>query len=147
MAYFIFTKDSDNIISSIYRIAENESDLNNINIEKTVYKIIEDTDSNFELVKLGKKFPEKYENNSITYISNEFNFSLESLKNYIEEYKKNILQFLNNNKNHLLFNRWNNYYNQLNTLNLNNITYPLNISLEQYFKDQNLTYLNPLQIP
>jgi hypothetical protein len=147
MAYFIFTKDSDNIVNSIYRIAENELDLNNINIEKTIYKIIEDTDSNFELVKLGKKFPEKYENNSITYISNEFNFNLESLKNYIEEYKKNILEFLNNNKNHVLFNRWNNYYNQLNTLNLNNITYPLNISLEQYFKDQNLTYLNPLQIP
>jgi hypothetical protein len=147
MAYFIFTKDSDNIVNSIYRIAENELDLNNINIEKTIYKIIEDTDSNFELVKLGKKFPEKYENNSITYISNEFNFNLESLKNYIEEYKKNILQFLNNNKNHVLFNRWNEYYNQLNTLNLNNITYPLNVSLEQYFKDQNLTYLNPLQIP
>lgn len=147
MAYFIFTKDSDNIVNSIYRIAENELDLNNINIEKTIYKIIEDTDSIFELVKLGKKFPEKYENNSITYISNEFNFNLESLKKYIEEYKKNILEFLNNNKNHVLFNRWNDYYNQLNTLNLNSITYPLNISLEQYFKDQNLTYLNPLQIP
>lgn len=147
MAYFIFTKDSDNIVNSIYRIAENELDLNNINIEKTIYKIVEDTNSNFELVKLGKKFPEKYENNSITYISNEFNFNLKSLKNYIEEYKKNILQFLNNNKNHVLFNRWNDYYNQLNTLNLDSITYPLNISLEQYFKDQNLTYLNPLQIP
>jgi hypothetical protein len=147
MAYFIFTKDLDNITGSIYRIAENESDLNNMNIEKNVYKIIEDTDSNFELVKLGKKFPEKYVNNSITYISNEFKFNLENLKNYIEEYKKNIFQFLNNNRNHVLFNRWNDYYNQLNTLNLENITYPLNVSLEQYFKDQNLTSLNPLQIP
>ena len=63
---------------------------------------------------------------------------------YIRKMRK---EFLKNNKNHQLFNRWNNYYTQLNNLDLNSIEYPLNKSLEQYFKDQNLPSLNPLQIP
>jgi hypothetical protein len=36
---------------------------------------------------------------------------------------------------------------QLNNLNLDSITYPLNKSLEQYFSDLGQTSLNPLQIP
>jgi hypothetical protein len=55
--------------------------------------------------------------------------------------------FTNNNPNHSLLNRWNDYYNQVNSLNLDSITYPLNKSLEQYFKDQNQISLNTLQLP
>jgi hypothetical protein len=36
---------------------------------------------------------------------------------------------------------------QLNNLNLDSITYPLNKSLEQYFNDLGQPSLNPLQIP
>ena len=69
------------------------------------------------------------------------------VNDYILNYKNIINQFLKNNQNHQLFNRWNDYYNQLNALNANSIQYPLNTSLEQYFKDQNQTSLNPLQLP
>ena len=71
----------------------------------------------------------------------------EYLNDYILNCKSKINQFLKNNQNHPLFNRWNDYYNQLDSLNLDSIQYPLNTSLEQYFKDQNLTSLNPLQLP
>jgi len=158
MSYFIFSKNSENLEGSIYKIAENEFDLNNLNIIKSDYKIIEDSQINFDAVKYGTKNIIKY-NNTITYedISTVFADSKkegvvvksgkESLNEYISSYKIYIKQFTDNNANHPLYSRWNNYYSQLNTLNLNSIQYPLNMSLEQYFKDQNQTSLNPLQLP
>jgi len=148
MSYFIFLPNLDNINGTLYCIAENESDLNNLNISQSQYKIIEDTQFNFDSVKYRNKCIVKYNNNTIIYedqtvlIRNKG--ELESL---IAILKKEIKQFTDNNTNHPLFNRWNDYYNQLNTLNLDSITYPLSKSLEQYFKDQNQVSLNPLQIP
>jgi hypothetical protein len=164
MSYFIFLKNVDNVEGTIYKIAENQFDLDNLNIIKNSYEIIEDSLSNFELVKYNNKLPIKYNNKSIIYNDIEINFVDEiftdkngvqivitsaknTLKDYIENFKNQIKIFTNNNKNHALFNRWDNYYNQLNSLNLDNISYPLNKSLEQYFKDENLTSLNPLQLP
>jgi (p)ppGpp synthase/HD superfamily hydrolase len=68
MAYFVFGKNLDNVSNTIYRIAENISDLNNLNITQDIYKIIEDSQSNFNSVKLGSKTVDKYNNNTITYI-------------------------------------------------------------------------------
>jgi len=148
MAYFIFLKNFDGIENTLYRIAENQFDLNNLNINQSNYKIIEDLQINFDSVKYGTKNVIKYNDNIITY-EDTFTFfeKKENLNDYVLNYKNNINQFLKNNKNHQLFNRWNNYYTQLNNLDLNSIEYPLNKSLEQYFKDQNLPSLNPLQIP
>ena len=159
MAYFIFLKNHDNIENTIYRIAENESDLNNLNIDQSNYKVIEDSQENFNAIKYGTKYIVKYNDNNITYENTIIIFDdflkngvlVKSAKEYLNDYilncKNTINQFLKNNKNHQLFNRWNDYYNQLDSLNLDSIQYPLNKSLEQYFKDQNLTSLNPLQIP
>ena len=148
MSYFIFLNNLDNVEGAFYRIAENEYDLNNLNIEKSIYKIIEDSQSNFDLVKYGNKYPSKYNNSTITFIDTSSSFlKKEELQNYINNVKNQIKQFTDNNLNHPLYNQWNGYYNQLNNLNLNSIIYPLNKSLEQYLKDQNQTSLSPLQIP
>ena len=69
------------------------------------------------------------------------------LNNHIEMFKENIKNFLNLYKKSLVFNIWNDYYNQLNSLNINNFTYPLNTSLEQYFNDLGQPSLNILQLP
>jgi len=150
MAYFVFGKNLDNINNTIYRIAENENDLNNLNITQDVYKIIEDSQSNFNLVKFMNKFPEKYVGNTITYIDQIPSIAFPSkkeLQEYVNSVKENIKQFTDNNPNHPLFDRWNNYYNQLNTLNLDTVSYPLNKSLEQYFSDLGQTSLSTLQLP
>ena len=148
MAYFIFLKNLDNIEETIYRIAENESDLNYLNLTQSDYKIIEDSQSNFNLVKLKNKFPIKYVNNVITYVDeiNKYHDKIE-LGIYVNNTKNTIKNFIDNNPNHSLLSRWNNYFNQLNSLNLDSITYPLNKSLEQYFNDSGQTSLNPLQLP
>jgi mRNA-degrading endonuclease YafQ of YafQ-DinJ toxin-antitoxin module len=148
MAYFIFNKNLDNIEGTFYKIAENQNDLNNLNILQSDYKIIEDSQLNFNLVKYRTKSPIKYNNNNITYIDENFSFeNKESLQNYINNFKNEIEQFTKNNSNHPLSSRWNDYYIQLINFNINNINYPLNKSLEQYFNDLGQPSLNPLQIP
>lgn len=149
MSYFIFFKNFENIEGGLYKIAENQNDLNNLNITKNDYKIIEDSQENFELVKLNKKSPNKYINDSVVYTVNDedenFFRNKETLKNYIFYFKNSIKQFLDNNTNHPSFNVWKNYYDQLNNLNIDIV--PLNKSLQEYFKDLGQPYLNPLQIP
>jgi hypothetical protein len=147
MSYFIFLKNQNNEEGTLYKIAENEFDLNNLNIFQSDYKIIEESQANFNDVKLGIKNVLKYNNNEITYILDRCNFDKNSLQKHVYSFKNNINNFLENNLNHPLFNRWNNYYNQLNSLNLDNITYPLNKSLEQYFNDLGQPSLNILQLP
>ena len=159
MAYFIFSKNCDDLNGTLYRIAENEYDFNNLNIINSHYKIIEDSQSNFDAVKYGIKNIIKYNNNTITYQDISIVFEdhvkegvlVKSGKEYLNDYISNlkiiIKQFTGNNPNHQLFNRWNNYYNQLSSLNLDNITYPLNKSLEKYFNDSGQPSYNILQLP
>jgi hypothetical protein len=148
MSYFVFLKNLDNIEGTLYRIAENQEDLNNLNISQSTYKIIEDPQSNFNLVKFGTKITEKYNNDIITYTDRTILFNDKNeLQAYVNNFKKLIKEFTDNSPNHPLFNRWNDYYNQLNSLNLNTITYPLNKSLEQYFNDLGQSSYNILQLP
>jgi hypothetical protein len=148
MAYFIFQKNLDDIQATLCKIAENESDLNNLNITQSDYKIIEDSQSNFNSVKFGNKFIDKYNNNTITYVDEIISFrNKNDLQNYINNIKQSVKQFTDNNPNHPLFSRWNDYYTQLSNLNLDSITYPLNKSLEQYFNDLGQPSYNILQIP
>ena len=67
-------KNLDNIESTIYRIAENQLDLDNLNISESAYKIIEDSQNNFNLVKYGNKFPIKYDSENIIYIDYSISF-------------------------------------------------------------------------
>lgn len=147
MSYFIFLPNLDNIDGTLYRIAENQSDLNNLNILQSDYKIIEDTQSNFDFVKYGNKNV-KYNNNTIIYADQIISFkNKDDLQSYINLFKNSIIQFTKNNPNHPLLSKWNNYYIQLNNLSPIAITYPINKSLEEYLKDQGQPSLSPLQLP
>jgi hypothetical protein len=147
MSYFIFTRDCDNLEGTLYKVAENQYDLNNLNINQNDYKIISDTQENFNSVKFGNKYAIKYNDSTIIYTDQTNIFNKNTLSSYVENFKNNIKNFTNNNPNNPLLNRWNDYYNQLNSLNLDSITYPLNVSLEQYFNDLGQSSLSPLQLP
>jgi len=145
MSYFIFLKEANNIEGSFYKIAENLSDLN---INQFDYKIIEVTQDNFNAVKFGTKIPLKYNNDLIIFENiNSLIKDKVQLQIQIKDKIELIKQFLDNNLNHPLFNQWNNYLNQLNNLNLDSITYPLNKSLEQYFNDLGQPSFSILQLP
>lgn len=147
MAYFIFL-NLNNTEGTLHKIAENENDLNSLNIIKSDYKIIEDTQENFNAVKFGTKEVLKFNNNLITYTDIITKFeNKELLKSYIQNIKNHINSFKPNNLNNPFFSVCDNYLNQLNSLNLDNITYPLNKSLEKHFDDLGQTSINPLQVP
>jgi len=148
MSYFIFLKGLDNVEGTIYKITENKIDLNNLNINQSDYKIIEDSQFDFNLIKLNNKSVSKYNGNIVTFIDQTISFEKkEDLQNYLNNCKNQIKQFIDNNINHSQFVLWNNYFNQLNSLNLDEITYPLNKSLEQYLNDLGQPYYNILQLP
>jgi hypothetical protein len=148
MSFFIFFKNCDNKNGFLYRIAENQNDLNNLNIIQSDYKIIEDSQENFNEVKYGIKSIDKYNNNEIFYVNSSIKFvDKKKLQGYIDNLSYQIQSFLNSNPNHPSYNQWNNYNNQITNLNLDNITYPLNKSLEQYFNDLGQPSLNILQLP
>jgi hypothetical protein len=149
MSYFIFTNNSDGQTGALYRIAENQYDLNNLNIVSSFYKIIEVSNDDFNSVKLGLKEVLSYENNVVKYNESPIVVGYQNetiLKNYIANVKNCIKQFLNNNLNHPNYSKYNDYYNQLSNFNTTSISYPSNKSLEQHFLDLNQPSFNPLQI-
>jgi hypothetical protein len=138
----------DNVEGSLNKIAENENDLNNLNIIQSDYKIIENSQENFNSVKYGTKSIDKYNGDQIFYkdFSTKFLNKIE-LQTYINSFCNQIQNFLTSNPNHPSYNQWKDFENQLNNLNLNNITYPLNKSLEQYFNDLGQPSYSILQLP
>lgn len=149
MAYFICNKNLPEIEGTLCKIAENQSDLNNLNINPSDYNIINVVQNDFDNIKYGKKLFGSYnETNIITYLDLSIAFgSKEDLDNYINSFKNRINDFLINNKQHPLFQKWNSYLAQLKNLNTASLNYPINKSLEQYFKDLGQSSLNPLQLP
>lgn len=146
MAYFIFNKFSDN--GNLYKIQENISDLNNTNIIQSDYKIIENTQENFNFVKYGLKYV-TCQNNTLIFedsVLTPFK-NKEELQENIKSLVYQINQFLDWNTSHPFYNRWSTYKNQLNNLNLNSFTYPLNKTLEQYLNDVGQPSYNILQLP
>jgi len=151
MAYFLFQKNLDNIEGTICKIAETLGDLDSLLINKNDYKIIEDNEVNFDKIKLNLLNIIKYNGNQITYFENNPEsvgfWRLSYLQNTVDNYKKIIKNFTEINPNHPGFNQWNNYYNQINSLDLNSFTFPTTYNLEQYFKNNNKPYFSILQIP
>jgi hypothetical protein len=147
MAYFIYNKFSE---KCIYKIAENDSDLNSLKIPEEDYLIVTANQNDFDSVRLNNKYVLNY-NGSV---------QLQDLKNYsdriyltqtINRYIKTILYFLDAQPQSVVFQKWLNYSNLLKSLDVNTIipspNEALEISLEQYLQNQGQTSLNILQLP
>ena len=152
MAYFIFQLNQPNVSGSLYKIAANDNDLSNQNIDKNSYNIITDTDINFQSVQLGNQSPISYTTtNTIIYeqspSGNVFFNNSNALNNYIKNYSNQINYFIQNNPSNPWLSTWVSYNTQLLNTNVTAMTYPMTISLEQYYKNNNLSVLNPLQLP
>jgi hypothetical protein len=145
MAFFVFL-NQENVNGTIYRIAKTQEDLDNLNIDKNIYKIITDTDDNFNLVNLSKKIPLKFNENVIIYMdTNVFYLSKDQMQNVINSNIKNINLFLDFNPNHPYFKKWNDYKAILTSLSLNDIVFPYNKSIEEHINSIGQTPINLLQ--
>jgi capsular polysaccharide biosynthesis protein len=73
----------------------------------------------------------------------------ESLLIYVNNVKKILKQFLDNNLSHSWYTKVNNYHNIISSPTiLDDITtYPFTKSFEQYLSEKNIELINPLQVP
>ena len=94
MAYLVFLKNLDNELGTLYKIAENQSDFNNLNINKSEYKTIEISQTIFNSLKLNNSTVDKYNGEEIEIInSNLFFLNKSALKAYVENFKNGIKLF------------------------------------------------------
>jgi len=158
MPFLIFKNNQSNIENTLIKIAEDQQELNALLVTIKDYKLIEITQEKFNDVKINKSPVIKYIDNDVIYEqSQEFSGyfrNSEELKIFLDpiapnsiSFKKNIQFFLDSNKNSPLFDKWNNYLNFLNNLNLDSLNYPIESSFEEYLSKNNIFFLNPLQLP
>lgn len=153
MAYYVFN-NIENLEGTLFRISENLNYLNTIipiNLQKS-YKIIEDNSVDFNLVRKNLKRPIKFINNQVVFIDKDQEHeydSIQMIETEISNIKKQIKDFIDNNKQHSLYSIWSNFYNQLSNLNINNITLPTKLTIGEIFNSLNPgnTYLNNLELP
>jgi hypothetical protein len=147
MAYFLFL-NNENSEGTFFKCVETESDLNNLNIVKSHFKIIEDSKQKFDDVVLKNIVPLSFSGNTINYENINFVFKKrEELNEYINSNISIINTFLKNNKNHVDFNKWDEFKKQLMFTPINSFSFPLEKSLEKYYLETGKTVLSTLQIP
>jgi|TARA_R100001460_G_scaffold35576_4_gene68413 hypothetical protein len=145
MAYLIFNKTD----SSLYKIAANETDKDNLNIIDDQWTIKDISDSDFTLVKNGEKLVE-LSGDTVTYT--DVNMTYESA-DLLQEWINNIISLINdfkangNNQSNPNYDSVVAYGQYLNDFDTSTITYPLDKSWEQYCADTGVTYFNSLQLP
>jgi hypothetical protein len=147
MPYFIYNKNSGN---QIYKIAENDIDLNQLIGIGESYLVVSASETDFNSVKLNLKDILNYDNVSNKFVDNTWGLNQESLKEYIKNACNQIQYFLNANPSHPKYQQFLNYSNYLKSL-IVEIIIPvngsLNMSLEQYLQSIGQPYYSTLQIP
>jgi hypothetical protein len=147
MPYFIYNKNSGN---QIYKIAENDIDLNQLIGIGESYLVVSASETDFNSVKLNLKDILNYDNVSNKFVDNTWVFNQESLKEYIKNACNQVQYFLNANPSHPKYQQFLNYSNYLKSL-IVEIIIPvngsLNMSLEQYLQSIGQPYYSTLQIP
>jgi len=147
MAYITFLNNM------VYRIASNEVEKNELNINENDYVIKEINDVDF--LKIKKDNPlVSLENNNVSIVDgpSEFEQDQEKSKTMLQEHHENLIRsfeaFLTpSNSSKSLYASINDYNNYLKNFDYDSLTYPLNKTWEQYCNDNSINYINPLQIP
>lgn len=152
MAIFIFSKHSDNINGSLYRIASSQSVYDaNKNWQDDLYDIVTVNDNDYTAVKLGTKSVINKNQNTISYgeINTSFN-TQDSLTNYIDSVINTIDEWLINNSSKPLASSVIAYKNFIRSIDVSSLSIteenPLNSSLEAYVEDQGITAIHSLEL-
>jgi hypothetical protein len=161
MALFIFAKNSDDIIGSLYRISPNQSDYNsNKNWNDELYDIVTVSDSDYNEVRLGKKGVIKKIGNEVFYSDSGYEFKTQDeLTHYIKNMISCLNEYLVNNSSKPLASKVITYLNYLKSVDVSLIItnpdlstnpivegVPLNSSLEEYAETQGVAPVSLLEL-
>lgn len=154
MAYVIISNNQ------IYRIASNETEKNELNINPNDYIIKEISDADFLKLK-NEDVTTSFANDTLTITDKDEESVIigtaeeivEDSKKVLQEHHKQLIKqfdaFLigENNSSKSLYSTIQSYRNYLSDFNYDSLTYPLNKTWEQYCHDNSITYISALQIP
>jgi len=147
MAYLVFNSDN-----SLFRIAANDTDLGNLNLPDPLgssYNLQTINDSDFELVRKNLK-EVSFDGTTITYTDQTWKWpNQDVLNNYFVSIVYDRCEaFLNvNQDSHPMYNSIRNYQMDVQSFDISSLTYPMEISWEEYCSNNSITYYHPLQIP
>ena len=142
MKYFIFNQGNN-----LWKIAASESDKNALNANLNNYNVVEVTDDQFNKVRLSKS-DVNYDGNIVTLEDREIGSEDEiSYKAIIKELIYICDQFLISNESHIKHNEVRDYRNYLAAFDTSTISFPLNMTWEEYCNNNSITFIHPLQIP
>jgi hypothetical protein len=146
MPYLLFNNKKDTL-GTITKFVENEDSLNIfkkiLNFE--TIKIIQVSADTFEQLKLDLIFPAKFtDNDQITYINNP-KIGYQNKQELDSSIKFKINEFSINRIEGVDYTEFDQYIEQLKQLNIDGISFPMNVTLEQYLKNNSKIYINTLQ--
>jgi len=147
MAYLVFNSDN-----SLFRIASNDTDLGNLNLPDPLgssYNLQTINDSDFESVRKNLK-EVSFDGTTITYTDQTWKWpNQDVLNNYFVSIVYDRCEaFLNvNQDSHPMYNSIRNYQMDVQSFDISSLTYPMEISWEEYCSNNSITYYHPLQIP
>lgn len=144
MAYLIVNDQN-----GLYKIAENDTDKNNLNCTFPPYITIDISDADF--LKVKQDIVDINISDGSATFTNRTDSNLskteEDVKAYHEMLIKYFTTFLRHNPSNPFYTPCQNYCNYLETLDYSNITFPMNKNWEHYCEENSITYFHPLQIP
>jgi hypothetical protein len=152
MAIFIFSKNSDNKLGCLYRIASSQSVYDaNKNWQDDLYDIITVNDDDYTAVKLGTKSVISKNGSTVSYQETNTSFNTPvSLTSYINSITDIINEWLINNSSKPLASLVITYKNFIQSIDVSSLSIteenPLNSSLEAYVENQGVTSIHPLEL-
>lgn len=155
MAYLLFNNNINSDVGSLAKIASTQEDINKFNLKISDYTVVEISSSDFDSVNLGQKLVNKYNGGNVTFSNSNNLQSKKTITDGINFIINTVKSFLDSNKNHPDYSKWNNYINQVKSFNIDSVTYTTedeglfynNKSVEQILSDGGITVINTLQIP
>ena len=152
MAIFIFSKNSNDVEGSLYRIASDQSVYDaNKNWSDDLYDLVTVEDINYNDVKLGRKSVISKNGNTVSYqeVNTLFDTPV-SLSNYINATINIIDEWLSVNSSKPLASSVTTYKNFIQSIDVDSLSIteetPLNSSLESYVEDQGIKAIHPLEL-
>ena len=160
MAYLLFNKDQENVLSTFQKLIANDTELANVQPPQAEYKIIDCSDDDFNAVKFREKWPTHYSGDTCYFETIDLDYpeksdpsittvgyDQETMQSQLDESKSIISKWLHQHGEHPDYDKWNNYYNELNSLDISGWSYPTLKALEKELSDRGQTSLSYLQLP
>jgi hypothetical protein len=152
MAIFIFSKNSNNQLSSLYRIASSQSVYDaNKNWQDDLYDLITVEDTNYNSVKLGTKYVVSKNENEVVYENCIIQFiNKKQLTDYINSIIPIFEMWIISNNLKPFASTVTTYLNYIKSIDISSLSIteetPLNSSLESYVENQGITAVHPLEL-